>query len=755
MKRNLGKLKKCLSAALITTVALTQVLMAVPSVSAASTNLALGKSITSNNYTQNYTSTNANDGNTSTYWEGAANTYPNTLTVDLGTAQSINQIAVLLPPSWGARTQTFSVLTSTDNSTYNTAVPSNTYTFDPAANTNTVTVNVPTTTARYVRLSFTANSGATGGQVAEFQVFGTGTGGSGTPDLVVTGISESPANPTTGAAVTFSATVLNQGTGATPAGTIVGCQFQVDGTEVSWSDTDTTSLAAGSSVTLKANNGPSGSATWMATAGSHTILAWVDDVNRIAESNENNNQYSTNLTVNSGSSLPDLLVTGVTTSPVSPATGSAVSFTANVMNQGTAAGAPGTVSFSVDGTQVTTSANNTTALEAGSSTTISGTGTWTATSGTHTIAASVDINNITAESNESNNSYSTSLTIGSSGGQPDLIVTGITSNPASPLTGNAVIFSATIKNQGTGATPAGTIVGCQFEVDGTEVSWSDTDTSSLAAGASVTLTANNGPSGSAAWTATTGNHTILAWVDDVNRIAESNENNNQYSISLGVAASPMPDLVVTSLTYTPTSPVTGNTVTLTATIKNQGTAAGAPGITAFAVDGTQVSASSNNTTALAVGGTTTVTGTWTASTVGNHSVTATVDNANTTAESNETNNTDSTTITVTPQPGIDFVVTGITYTPQYPSVGSAVTFSATVQNQGTVAGAAGTVTFSVDGTQVAAANSTASIAAGSSLTITASSAWMQPAAHIQSLQWQIPHIRQLKQTTATTALAQP
>ncbi len=55
---------------------------------------------------------------------------------------------------------------------------------------------------------------------------------------------------------------------------------------------------------------------------------------------------------------------------------------------------------------------------------------------------------------------------------PDLIVTGITWSPSSPVTGNAVTFSCTVKNQGDTATPAGVVVGAQFQVDGTEVNWS-------------------------------------------------------------------------------------------------------------------------------------------------------------------------------------------------------------------------------------------------------------------------------------------
>ncbi|MFY0574392.1 carbohydrate-binding protein [Cystobacter fuscus] len=126
--------------------------------------------ITAGSYTQVYVATNANDGNPATYWEGAANAYPNWIRVDLGSANSVNQVVLKLPTTWGARTQTLSVLKSTDDVTYTQVLAPATYTFSPSA--NTVTLSFTATSARYVKLNFTANSGATGGQLSEFEVHG-------------------------------------------------------------------------------------------------------------------------------------------------------------------------------------------------------------------------------------------------------------------------------------------------------------------------------------------------------------------------------------------------------------------------------------------------------------------------------------------------------------------------------------------------------------------------------------------------------
>ncbi|HEY0189781.1 MAG TPA: RICIN domain-containing protein, partial [Kofleriaceae bacterium] len=119
------------------------------------------------------------------------------------------------------------------------------------------------------------------------------------PDLVVTAITWSPVSPAAGTGVTFTATIKNQGGGATPGGIKHGMAFSVDGSEVTWSDTDFTSLAPGATVSLTANGGTSGP-TWAAIAGTHTIAATIDDQDLIAESSEANNTFSTSLTVGTG-----------------------------------------------------------------------------------------------------------------------------------------------------------------------------------------------------------------------------------------------------------------------------------------------------------------------------------------------------------------------------------------------------------------------------------------------------------------------
>ncbi|MCK8517908.1 CARDB domain-containing protein [Methanoculleus sp. 7T] len=267
---------------------------------------------------------------------------------------------------------------------------------------------------------------------------------SGKPDLVVTDISWDPANPAPGSAVTFRATIKNQGTAPTPAGVKHGVLFTFDdgaaGSGV-WSDTHTDAIAPGAWVTVTANGGSAG-ATWKAALGTHTVKAQVDDVNRIAESDKTNNVRTEQITV-AKSATPTPTPTPTTPAP---------------------------------------------------------------------------------------------------SGKPDLVVTDISWDPANPAPGSAVTLRATIKNQGTAPTPAGVKHGVLFTFDDGAAGpgvWSDTHTAAIAPGASVTVTASGGSAG-ATWKAALGTHTVKAHVDDVNRIAESDENNNVMRKEIVVGSRPAP-----------------------------------------------------------------------------------------------------------------------------------------------------------------------------------------------------------------------
>jgi F5/8 type C domain/Abnormal spindle-like microcephaly-assoc'd, ASPM-SPD-2-Hydin len=137
-------------------------------------NLALNQPVTASSDYEVYVPSNVTDGNTSSYWESTDGAgYPQTITVNLGSAQSIGSITLDLPPStaWNTRTETLSVLGSANGTAFTQIAAPAGYTFNPAAG-NTASISLPSgTKAQYVQLSFTGNTGWDAAQLSEFQIY--------------------------------------------------------------------------------------------------------------------------------------------------------------------------------------------------------------------------------------------------------------------------------------------------------------------------------------------------------------------------------------------------------------------------------------------------------------------------------------------------------------------------------------------------------------------------------------------------------
>ncbi|WP_182908919.1 discoidin domain-containing protein [Microbispora sp. H13382] len=341
-------------------------------------NMAVGKPITASSSTFTYVAANANDNDLATYWEGAGGSYPQTLTLQLGSNAVVSSVVLKLDPAaaWSTRTQTVQVLGREQSASgFTTLTGAATYTFNPATG-NTVTIPASGTVAD-VQLRFTANSGAPAGQVAEFQVIGTPAPN---PDLTVTALSASPASPAETDAVTLSATVRNAGSLGSAATTV---NFYLDGAKAGTAPVG--ALAAGASATVTADIG-------RRDAGSYALSAKVDESNAVIEQNETNNSFtaSSPLVVKPVDSS-DLVASPVSWSPGNPAGGSPVTFTVAIKNQGTVASAGGahgiTLAIVNDaGTVVRTlTGSYSGAIAAGATTSPVNLGTWTAVNGRYTV----------------------------------------------------------------------------------------------------------------------------------------------------------------------------------------------------------------------------------------------------------------------------------------------------------------------------------------------------------------------------------
>lgn len=362
--------------------------------SGAGTNLAAGKPIEASSSVFTFVPSNANDGNVTTYWESAG--FESTLTVRLGANADLTSVAVRLNPDpvWGPRTQTLEVLGRDQGATAFTSLRGlATYSFSPAAQ-NTVTIPV-TARAADVRLRFTANTGAPGGQVGELEVIGTPAPN---PDLTVTATSWTPASPNEATPITLSATVRNAGTAAAAATSV---NISLGGAVAGSAPVGALAAGASATVTVDAGTRP---------LGSYPVTSVVDPANTVIEQNDDNNTFAAPAPlVVAQAPGPDLEVLGITTNPVNPPAGASVTFAVAVRNRGTAATGGTVTRVTVGGTTLNT---NTAGIAAGATANVAITGSWTATSGGATITATADATNTVAETNEGNNSLARTIVVG-------------------------------------------------------------------------------------------------------------------------------------------------------------------------------------------------------------------------------------------------------------------------------------------------------------------------------------------------------
>ncbi|WP_433367110.1 CARDB domain-containing protein [Actinoplanes sp. CA-142083] len=552
------------------------VLIAPSAASAAGPNLAAGKTFSASSNTDVYGAGNAGDGNANTYWESQNNAFPQWLQVDLGTAVSVNQVVLKLPPAtaWATRTETLTVSGSSDGSSFSTLKASAGYTFNPASG-NAVTVDFTAATARFVRLTFTGNTGWPAGQLSEMEVYGPVTGDTQAPTAPGNLAYTQPASgqirlawsaSTDNVAVTgydvYANGVLRTSVGS---GVLTYTDSQPDTATVAYyvraKDAAGNVSAASNTVT---RNGSGGTGTNLALnkpiEASSTVFTFV-----ATNANDNNtatywegSAYPANLTVQLGAnaSLQQVVVK---------------------LNPDSAWGTR-QQTFSVLGREQSSSAF----------TTLVGSASYTfnpASGNTVTIPVSgtaADLRlSFTANTGAPSGQVAELQVVGVAAPNPDLTVTGITSSPAAPVETDAVTLSATVRNGGNAASGASNV---NFYLGTTKVGTATVG--ALAAGASTTVSANIGARDA-------GTYALTAKVDESNTVIETNEANNSFTSSSSLIVTPVSssDLVASAVSWSPGNPSAGNTVTFSVTIKNQGSAAsssGAHGVTLTILNGSTV-----------------------------------------------------------------------------------------------------------------------------------------------------------------------
>jgi len=490
------------------------------------------------------------------------------------------------------------------------------------------------------------------------------------PDLVIEGITWSPEAPSIGDEVTFTVSIKNQGSAEAGASHVA---YYIDDVYLTLDYVGSLAPGASANETF----------TWTAQAGSHVIKAVADSDGEVAEGDETNNER----TVTLSTLAPDLIIEAITWSPAEPSKGDTVTFSVSVKNQGSYMVSSSQVHFYIDG--FSRGYQDVVRVEAGA--TATATFIWTALPGTHAIKAIVDKDNWIPESDETNNER----TVTFSTLAPDLIIEAITWSPENPQESDNVTFTVTVKNQGAGRADSSYVA---YYVDGTYLTSASVNATDP--GASVNVTFN--------WIALTGSHTVKAVADSNGKVTESDETNNERTVTFSTLA---PDLIIEGITWSPAGPSIGDEVTFTVSVKNQGAGRAGPSRVRFYIDGAFIGY--QDIQEIEAGATATTTFTWTARS-DTHTVKAVADCNNEVAEDDETNNTG--TITFSDLSLSDLIIQDITWSPEAPSIGDEVTFTISVKNQGDGRADHSYTAYYIDGTYLAsayvsplAANATANI----------------------------------------------
>jgi hypothetical protein len=646
----MSRLRRFMTAAATAAVA-AAVLHAPDTAAAAGPNLAAGRPFSASSHTDVYPAGNAGDGNPNTYWESGNNAFPQWLQVDLGTAVPVNQTVLKLPPAaaWQTRTQTLTVQGSTTGSGFTTLKASAGYTFDPASG-NTVTVDFPAATTRFLRLTVTGNTGWPAGQLSELEVYGPATGDTQAPSAPGNLTYTQPA----GGQIRLSWTASTDNVGVTGYDVYANGQLrtslgnvtthldlQPDSATVSYQvrakDAAGNVSAPSNTVTRTGQGGDTqaptapGNLSYTQPAAGQIRLAWTASSDNVGVTGYDVYANGTRRTT----------VTGTTYTDEQPASAT-VSYHVKARD---AAGNESAASNTVTRTGTTTGGNLAVGKPIEASSTVF-----------TFVAANANDNDVATYWEGS--AYPANLTVklGANAATQSVVVK---LNPDTAWGPRTQTFAVLGREQS--ATGFTTLVG------------SATYAFSPASGNTVTIP-------------------VSATVADVRLSFTANTGAPSGQVAefqvIGTPA-PNPDLTVTAMSFAPSAPVETDAVTLSATVRNAGTAASPASAVSFYLGATKVGTAGVG--ALAAGATGTVSTSIGTRTAGTYPLRAVVDEAGTVIEQNDANNeyTNPANLVVAPVSSSDLVASAVNWSPGNPAAGSTVAFSVTLRNQGTVASAGG------------------------------------------------------------------
>jgi subtilase family serine protease len=380
------------------------------------------------------------------------------------------------------------------------------------------------------------------------------------PDLSIAAsdIVALPLDPTVGDNITLTATVRNPGLDSSG-----GFSVRLLDNGVAVGEQIVSDIPAGGSA-------PAVFAVNVSPYGDHTFNILVDAANSIPETVENNNSASIRVWAKTPADLV-LMPEYISISPAYPRPGEAITLTATVANMGeNIAGAFDTDvydgdpnnggakvgSFSIAGILPGQSAIGTLSFTL-------------AATGTHSLHLVADPANAVSEGSDTNNAAAKEITVSASTGTgyTDLALPagGLSVTPYRPATGETVSVTLLAGNLGT-------------ETTASEVEIFDGDPAAggvLIHTSSVNLSPGETRTITAYWVVPEGIHSLRAYIDRTNQVAERDETNNSQPFTL---MADMVDIEVSAsdISIEPEHPMDGDPATVNVVVHNRGIVGSGP-----------------------------------------------------------------------------------------------------------------------------------------------------------------------------------
>ncbi|HNQ90137.1 MAG TPA: CARDB domain-containing protein [Verrucomicrobiota bacterium] len=392
-----------------------------------------------------------------------------------------------------------------------------------------------------VTLTVTDNDGATGQSTFTVTVLES------RPDLVLRDLAWTPEEPDEGQMVTITATIANEGVGATVMGFFA--TYYIDGQYAGYERMD---------VRLAPGETTEASFAWLGLPGVHTVEVRADDIqNNIAEIREDNNAAFAPMTTRQVF-FPDLTVAGLTVTPTAADISSqeSIRLAARVSNLGDAAAEGVWVALFLDG--AFSARKQVAQLTPGAEATVTFDISPVSSGATAVVMADGPASGI-VEANEANNTATIDLPAYALR-HPDLTISSLDWTPKETEVANGAGLTLTAIVANTGTADVIRPFTVSFYVNGEFVG--SREGSQLAVGGETTFTVR--------WPVKPGTHELRAVVDETGEVVEVSEANNQQTVLTEALDVFYADLTIGEVRWLPlpTEITYGDTLTLMVDVTN-------------------------------------------------------------------------------------------------------------------------------------------------------------------------------------------